>query len=187
MNQNNLHLIRTYIKICRNISKVHKLLWQICIQICIILGRTIVAIIDKAKNKDYNGIEEDLSGNKVYKGTEEEIKKQKARINNINKTIAKFLQARDEKSVWLYMHPDSNKVSNNYQAVIVWSPEEIFRIIEKYNNDLIIFVATARYEKEIFDKLIMYGIQTKLYDGISSIFKWSYNRYYMDREDFHVL
>lgn len=94
-------------------------------------------------------------------------------INNANKNVIGFV--------------DSSKASNTYQDIIVWSPEEIFRIIEKYNNDLLIFVATSRYEKEIFEKLIMYGIQPKLYDGISSIFKWSYNRYYMDREDFHVL
>lgn len=53
----------------------------VCIQICIILGRTIVAIIDKAKNKDYNGIEEDL------RKTEEEMKE-----------YYKYLEELDEKN-----------------------------------------------------------------------------------------
>lgn len=40
----------------------------VCIQISIILVRTIISIIEKAKNNDYNGIEEDL------RKTEEEMK-----------------------------------------------------------------------------------------------------------------
>lgn len=53
----------------------------VCTQICIIIGRTIVAIIDKAKNKDYNGIEEDL------RKTEEEMKE-----------YYKYLEELDEKN-----------------------------------------------------------------------------------------
>lgn len=50
----------------------------VCIQICIILGRTIVAIIDKVKNKDYNGIEEDL------RRTEEEMKEYYKYLEELN-------------------------------------------------------------------------------------------------------
>ena len=53
----------------------------VCIQIAIILGRTILAIIDKVKNKDYNGIEEDL------RKTEEEMKE-----------YYKYLEELDEKN-----------------------------------------------------------------------------------------
>ena len=80
------------------------------------------------------------------------------------------------------------KITNRiYKGEIVWKPEEILYRTEIYNNDVIIFVATIRYENEIIDTLNMCGIQPKSYDGISSIFKWSYNRCYMDREDFIVL
>lgn len=53
----------------------------VCIQIAIILGRTIITIIDKFKNKDYNGIEEDL------RKTEEEMKE-----------YYKYLEELDEKN-----------------------------------------------------------------------------------------
>lgn len=53
----------------------------VCIQIAIILGRTIVTIIDKLKKKDYNGIEEDL------RKTEEEMKE-----------YYKYLEELDEKN-----------------------------------------------------------------------------------------
>ena len=53
----------------------------VCIQICIIIGRTIVALIGKVKNKDYNGIEEDL------RKTEEEMKE-----------YYKYLEELDEKN-----------------------------------------------------------------------------------------
>ena len=51
----------------------------VCIQISIILGRTIVAIIDKVKNKDYNGIEEDL------RKTEEEMKEYYKYLEELDK------------------------------------------------------------------------------------------------------
>lgn len=97
------------------------------------------------------GIEEDLSGSKVYKGTDEEIKKQKARINNINKTIAKFLQARDEKSVWLYMHPDSNKVSKEEHDEYInqpRTPEENRERVSEIEN-----IISERNQKELEDRL----------------------------------
>lgn len=51
----------------------------VCIQIAIILGRTIVAIIDKIKKKDYNGIEEDL------RRTEEEMKEYYQYLEELDK------------------------------------------------------------------------------------------------------
>ena len=136
-------------------------------------------IVKTKTNKidDYNNIEADkINFKNILPENTFIMSKEKAalrhNINDYDNNLKKGIEQ---------VYFDSNKVSNKYQDVIVWSPEEIFQIIEKYNNDLIIFVATARYEKEIINELIAYGIQPQFYDGISSIFKWSYNRYYMDR------
>ncbi len=51
----------------------------VCIQIAIILGRTIITIIDKVKRKDYNGIEEDL------RKTEEEMKEYYKYLEELDK------------------------------------------------------------------------------------------------------
>lgn len=64
-------------------------------------------------SEDYaSELESDYRTSERFKGmSEEEAKIEMTRITDISNTITKFLQSTDEKSYWLYLHPDAKKVS----------------------------------------------------------------------------
>lgn len=71
----------------------------------------------------------------------------------------------------------SKAEADTYQNINVYTPQDIISNKEFIKNDMVIWVATEKYESEIIDILKSYGVPKSKYISMGSFFEVAFNEY----------